>query len=76
MNNYLHEAVFFPDEGNLLLPNLDRVVLQNVKKRVILHHSHWKFQHLSVEERKNGATASSLGIQMRHVGNRHVIGEI
>src|SRR5208283_5157995 len=76
MNDEGDQPVMFPDEGNLLFPQFDRVVIENLKERVVLRARHRKLNDLSNEIRHDGAATASLRVEMGHVGNRHIIGEL
>jgi|SRR5580704_7522220 hypothetical protein len=47
-----------------------------MEKRVILRCGYRKFEDLADEEREHRAATAALGIEMRNVRNRHVVGEI
>src|SRR4029077_12253775 len=47
-----------------------------MEKRIILRCGYRKFEDLANEEREHRAAAAALGIEVRNVRNRHVVGEI
>src|SRR5580704_18778555 len=76
MDNEANEAGFPPDKGDLLLPEPGRVVVQDIKKRIILDCGKRQFQDLADKEGENGATTALLRFQMSHIRNGHVIREV
>ena len=76
MDDEAHQAVIFHDEFRLPLPQVNRVVSQDVKQRIVLRRGDREFQQLPDEIRHYGAAATALGIEVRDVGHRHFIREI
>src|SRR5215469_3384866 len=76
MDDEIHETMVLHDQGDLLLPPVERIVVENVKQGVVLGHRHRKFEQFSVKERKDSAASTALRVKMRHIGDGHVIREI
>src|SRR2546426_8938399 len=64
------------NEGDLPLPEINRIIIQDMKERVILSCGEGQLQNFVDKEGHYGAAAAPLGIQMRDIGNRHVVGKI
>ena len=76
MNYEAYQSVVFPDQGNLLLPKLRGVVAKNMEERIVLRARDWKLDDVPDKVRHNCAAAAELRIEMCHIGNRQVIGEL
>src|SRR5215469_5894057 len=75
MSNKANQAVFPLNQINLLFPEIERMLIENMEKRVILSGSKRQLEYLINEIRENCAAASPLWIQVGDIGNRHVIFE-
>src|SRR3989441_859002 len=73
MNEKAHQAMLLGDESDLSPPELNRVVVQDVEERVVLHCRQRQLQNLTDEEGEDGAAPSTLWIEVCDIGNRHVI---
>src|SRR5215469_6857670 len=71
-----HQSVSFSDESQLLLPKLNRIVIQDVKKRIILCSRERKFDDFSYEIRHNRTTTAAHWFQVRDVRNGHIVGKL
>src|SRR5207253_9720355 len=76
MNEKAGQAVLLCDGGDLPLPQLDRVVVQDVEQGIILDRRERKLEDPPDEERHQAATAASLSIQMRYTRDGHVVGKL
>ena len=66
MDDKARKAVAVTNRGELLLPHVDRVIVQDVEQGVILDRRDRKLQNPSDEIRHHGATTAALGIEMRN----------
>src|SRR5580704_2605626 len=69
-------SMLLADQPDLLLPKIRRVLLKDMKESVVLRCSHRDLENLSNKIRLAGTTAAGLGIQVAHIGHRHVVREI
>src|ERR1700693_5478848 len=69
-------SMLLKDQPDLLLPKIRGVLLKDMKESVVLRCSHRDLKHSSNKVRLRSATTSGLGIQVAHVGHRHVVREI
>src|SRR5258707_861870 len=76
VGNKTHQSVSSPDESQLFLPKLQRIVIQNMKERIILSGSERKLEDFANEIRHNRATATAQRFQMGDVWNRHVVRKV
>src|SRR5277367_2956588 len=76
MNDNTDQAMLFHDHVDLLLPQIDGIVIENVEQGVILSGGDRQLQNLTHEERHDGAAPSALRVQMRDIGHRHVVREL
>src|SRR5579859_2640674 len=76
MNYEAYQPMLVANQGDLLLPKLRGVITQNVEERVVLRAGHGKLDDVSDKVWHHRAAAATLRIEMCHVGNRHVIGEL
>src|SRR5437667_5740022 len=65
MDQKTHQAMSLRDESNLSLPEIYRVLVEDVEERVILRRGQRQLQNSADEERHHGAAAASLGVQDR-----------
>jgi len=73
MNDRADEAVFLGNRVDLLLPQIDRVVVQDVEQGIILDRRERELENLPNEERHQAATAPSLRIRMRYAGHGQIV---
>src|ERR1035441_5052863 len=66
VHDEIHQAMIFHDQRNLLLPSIERIVLKDVKERVVLRHRDREFEKLAIEKWKDGATTAPLRIEVCH----------
>src|SRR5262249_12489379 len=76
MGQECHQPVPLQDGGGLLLPNRNRVVVENVKERIVLECRKRQLDDVSDEIRHHGAAPATLWLEMRNVGDGHVIREL
>src|SRR5258708_13322465 len=76
VGNKTHHSVSSPDESQLFLPKVQRIVIQNMKERIILSGSERKLEDFANEIRHNRATATAQWFQMGDVWNRHVVRKV
>src|SRR6185436_9407356 len=76
MANEAHQPMPRPDHLDLLFPNRGCVVVKNVKQRIVLHGRERKLHEIANEIGKDRATSAALRLEMRDVGNRHVVREL
>src|ERR1017187_3678167 len=62
MHDEADQAVLLHDFIDLPLPQLNRIIIKNVKQRVVLDRSHGQFQYLSHEKRHDRAASSALRV--------------
>src|ERR1700678_244228 len=74
MRDKTHQAVSLAQQGELLLPKVNRIVVQDLKERIILTGRQRYLQYFADEIGENGATTSTLRLKMSHVGHGHVVG--
>src|SRR5437867_3644553 len=70
------QTMFLGDESDLSFPQFDRIIVQNMEERVVLCRCQRKFEDLADEIRHNSAAAAPLRVQVRDIGDGHVIGEV
>ena len=75
VNNKAHESLSYSDEIKLLRPQIDRIVIQDVKERIVLHCHDRKLDDFANEIGHDRAAATAHWFQMRDVGNGHVVGK-
>src|SRR5258707_5501078 len=73
MTDETHQTVSLPEERELALPQIDRIIVKDVKERIILRRGKRKFNNLAHKIRKNRAATTSHWFQVSDVGNGHVI---
>src|SRR6266478_2059913 len=66
MDDEVHQSVLFHDQIDLLLPQIYRIVIQDVEQRIVLGCGDRHLQNLAVEVRHDGTTSTALRVQMRH----------
>src|SRR6266403_3766356 len=76
MDDEAHQAMLRRDEGDLTLPEIDRVVGQDVEEGIILGGRQRELEDVTDKERHHRAAASSLSLQVFNTGHRHVVGEV
>src|SRR5262245_48592622 len=76
MRNEAGEAVSLRDELELFLPQLDRMVFEDLKERVVLRGRQRQLDHFARKKWKHGAAAAALSLEVPHIGNRHVVRKI
>src|SRR6266403_5118294 len=76
MDDEAHQAMLRGDEGDLTLPEIDRVVGQDVEEGIILRGRQRELEDVTDEERHHRAAASSLSLQVADIGHRHVVGKV
>src|SRR5690242_14548694 len=72
MHNKTCETVLLQNKIQLLVPQIDRAVVQKIEKCVILHGGDRKLQRISDKEGHNGAAPTALRIEVRNVWNGHI----
>ena len=73
MNDKTHTPMPFHNDLDLLFPDGDGVIAQNIVKGVILHRCDRDFEDPILKEIwHHRATTAALGIEMRHIGNGHI----
>src|SRR6267378_4841482 len=73
MSQKADQPISSPNETQLLFPQINRVVLQYVKERIVLSSCEREFQDLPDEIGHYGATTAPQRLQMSNIRNRHVI---
>src|SRR2546422_11005728 len=63
------------DLRNLGFPKMDRVLIEDIKKGIILGCSDGQLQDLADEIGHHGTAATALWIQVRCVGHGHIVGK-
>src|SRR5580704_4809587 len=76
MNQNTDEPMLRHDQVKLLLPQVERIISQDVEESVILGACHWNLNHLADEIGHYRATSATLRIEMRYVWNRHVVSKV
>ena len=69
MNDEADEAVLFQNQFGLRLPQINRVLFENVQEHVILNRSYGQLEHFSDEVRHDCAASAGLRVQTRGVGD-------
>src|SRR5207247_8935842 len=75
MNDERHQAMALLQQGKLTLPQLYRIVPQDMKCGVVLRCREVQFQSFTDEIRHYGTATAVLWIQVRNVRDRHIIRE-
>src|SRR5215469_15268226 len=73
MSNKAYKPISLSDQVDLLFPEVQRILLEDMEKRVVLSCGNRQLEHVIVKVRKNRAAAPPLWIQMGDIGHRHVI---
>src|SRR5579859_2776780 len=76
MNDEAGQSVLFENLGNFELPKGGGILIENVKKGVVLSGGDRQFQDLADKVRHHGTTAAALWIEMRCIGHGHVVRKI
>src|SRR5271154_4883482 len=76
MRNETDKSVSFPDQGNLLLPEINRIVIQYLEQRIVLASGQRNLQYLADKVRKDCTAAAALRFQVRYVWHGHVVGKL
>src|SRR5262245_55924674 len=76
MDQQTGQTVSFHNGVELVSPNINRVVVQDVEQRVVLGRREGKLQHTSDEKRHQAATPAPLRLETPGAGHRHVVGEL
>src|SRR6266404_9375002 len=76
MRNKTHQSVSASHERQLLLPQVNRIVIHDVKEGIILRQRERKFEDFADKIWHHRATATSHWFQVRNVRNGHVVGEL
>src|SRR5947207_637742 len=69
-------AMILCNDGDLLLPQGGRVVVQEVEQRIILDRRERKLQDPPDKEGHEAATTAALRVQMRGARHGHVVGKL
>src|ERR1700735_2118290 len=76
MNDEAPQAILPHNNLDLVFPKVDRTLIQNMEQHVVLRGGDGEFQDFVDKIRHHGATATPLGVKVRHVGHRHIEGKI
>src|SRR5437016_3656298 len=76
MRDKTHESVSLPNQVELFLPKVDRVVVQYLEERIILSSGQGQFEDLSDKKWHNCAAATALRLEMGNVWHGHVVGKL
>src|SRR6266478_4765952 len=76
MNDEAGHSMLLHDLGNLALPMVDRILIEDIEKRIILCCSDRQLQDLADEIGHHGTAATALWIEMCCVGHGHVVGKL
>ena len=75
MDDKAHEAGLARDNLCLFFPDTSGKVTKNIEQRIVLNCGHWDFENVTNKVGHDGAAATALRIQVRNVGNRHIVGK-
>ena len=76
MDDETGETMVLGNEGDLPLPEIDRIVVQDMEERVVLRRGQRQLEDTADEERQDGTAAAPLGIEMGHRGKGHIVREV
>jgi len=76
VDNDTNQPMVSLDTSDLFFPKFDGIITQDIEECVVLRTGKWKLDDLSDEVGHYRAAATVLRVEMRHVGNRHVIREL
>ena len=69
MRNETDQAVSRPNQIDLLLPQADRVIPQDVKERIVLNRCQRQLKNVADEVRHHCATAAPLRFEVCDIGH-------
>src|SRR5690242_17568088 len=70
------QTMFCHDAARLALPQVNRIVLQDVEERIILSRCDGQLQDIADKKRHYGTATASLAFQMAYIRNGRVIFEV
>src|SRR5437667_6946394 len=76
MHDEAGQAVMFGDRLELALPEVDRVVVQDVEQGVVLGGRERELEDPAQEKGHQAAAAAPLRLQVPDARHRHVVGEV
>src|SRR5437016_1926809 len=76
MRDETHKSVFLPNQVELFLPEVNRIVVQYLEERIILSSGKGQFEDLSDKKRHHCAAAAALRLQMGNIWHGHVVGKL
>src|SRR5277367_675068 len=76
MRDETDQSVSFLKQGDLLLPEVNRIFIQYLKERIVLAGGERNLQNLADKIREDRTATAALRFQMRYVWHRHVVGKL
>src|SRR5271154_3975422 len=75
MGDETDQSVSFLKQGDLLLPEVNRIFVQYLKERIVLAGGERNLQNLADKIREDRTATAALRFQMRYVRHRHIVGK-
>ena len=76
MDDHADQTVPLHYEIDLPFPQIDRTLVEDIEKRVVLGGGDGKFQYLADEMRHDRAAPTPLRIKVPNIGDRHIVRKI
>src|SRR5271156_961974 len=76
MSYETYESISFPNEIQLHLPQVERMIIHDIEQRIILGGGERQFQNFPDKKRHHRTATAALRLQMSHGRYGHIVGKL